>query len=362
MSLTSDFPLISVVIPCYNEESTIAQVLDALYHQTYPRQRMEVIIADGRSTDKSRAIIQSYAETHPDLSIRLIDNPKRTTPAGLNAAIAYAKGTFIVRMDGHSVPPSDYIERLIALQLAGKGDNVGGICKICPRTDTPTAKVIARAWGHPLAVGDSWYRRQDATPMYVDHVLFGTYRREIFARLGGFNEAIPTNEDYEMDVRIRLAGGKIWLDPSIQVVYYPPTTFGGLMKQFFRYGYRKLPTIWKYPSTLRWRQLLPPLYVLSVLVAVLIAPLWKVAGYLALALILPYVAVLIGAGVVDAWRYGKGYYLWALPVAIATIHWAWGLGFLTRLAKALIQGVPPSEIPCFSWAETTDAPVQASTT
>jgi len=361
MGNISETPLVSIVIPCYNEEKTIGQVLDSLYHQTYPRSRMEVIVADGRSTDRSRDIIQAYAEAHPDLRIYLLDNPNRITPSGLNVAIAHAKGEIIVRMDGHSIPPPDYVERLVALQLAGKGDNVGGICKIEPRTDTPVAKAIARAWGHPLAVGDSWYRRQDATPMYVDHVLFGTYRRETFARLGGFNEAIPTNEDYEMDIRIQLSGGKIWLDPRIQVVYYPPATFGGLIRQFFRYGYRKLPTIWKYPSTLRWRQLLPPLYVLSVVGSVAIAPFCRVGAYLLMALLIPYIGALVGAGILDAWRHRKGYYLWGLPIAIAIMHWVWGIGFLIRLGEALIHGVPPSQIPRFQWSEAPQVPSQAST-
>jgi cellulose synthase/poly-beta-1,6-N-acetylglucosamine synthase-like glycosyltransferase len=197
--------------------------------------------------------------------------------------------------------------------------------------------------------------------MYVDHVLFGTYRRETFARLGGFNEAIPTNEDYEMDVRIQLSGGKIWLDPSIQVVYYPPATFGGLIRQFFRYGYRKLPTIWKYPSTLRWRQLLPPLYVLSVVSSVAIAPFWRIGAYLLMALLLPYIGALVGAGFLDAWRQRKGYYLWGLPIAIAIMHWVWGIGFLIRLGKVLIHGVPPSQIPRFQWSEAPQVPSQAST-
>jgi succinoglycan biosynthesis protein ExoA len=361
MGNISKAPLISIVIPCYNEESTIGQVLDSLYHQTYPRSQMEVIVADGRSTDRSRDIIQAYAEAHPDLRIYLLDNPNRTTPSGLNVAIAHAKGELIVRMDGHSIPPPDYVERLVALQLAGKGDNVGGICKIEPRTDTPVAKVIARAWGHPLAVGDSWYRRQDATPMYVDHVLFGTYRRETFGRLGGFNEALLTNEDYEMDARIRLAGGKVWLDPSIQVVYYPPATFRGLIRQYFRYGYWKLLMIWKYPSTLRWRQLLPPLYVLSVVGSVAIAPFWKVGAYLLMALLIPYISALVGAGILDAWRQRKGYYLWGLPVAIAIMHWAWGIGFLVRLGEVLIHGAPPSQIPRFQWSEAPQVPSEVST-
>lgn len=358
MSQKDKLPTVSIIIPCYNEEQTIWGVLESLYHQSYPRELMEVVIADGRSTDRSREVIQAFAEAHPDFRVILVDNPKRITPAGLNATIAHARGEYIVRVDGHCRISSNYVEHLIRLHLEGKGTNVGGILRNRPREDTWMAHVTARVYGHPLAVGDAWYRQENARARYVDHVSFGTFHRSVFMKLGGFNEAIPTNEDYEMNIRIRMAGGKIWLDPSVHIEYYPPKSLAGLMKQFYRYGYRKLPTIWKYPSTLRWRQLLPPLYVLSVISTGILAFFSKWGFYGWLGMVLPYLCTLIGAGIYDALSYRKLYYLWGIPIAIAIVHWSWGIGFWVRLVEALFRGVPPSEIPRFAALERSDEPMK----
>lgn len=341
-------PVVSIIIPCYNEERTIRGVLESLYHQSYPRHLLEVVIADGRSTDKSRDVIQAFAQRHPDLRIKLVDNPKRIIPVALNIAISHATGEYIVRVDGHCSISSNYVEHLIRLHLEGKGTNVGGVLKNRPRENSWIAHITARIYGHPLAVGDAWYRQENSKSRYVDHVSFGTFHRDVFVKLGGFNEALPTNEDYEMNIRIRRAGGKIWLDPSVHIEYYPPATLLGLWKQFFRYGYGKLPTIWKYPSSLRWRQLLPPVYVFGVVTIGILAFFSKWAFYGWLGMVVPYLATLIGAGLYDALRYKKLYYLWGIPMGIGIVHWAWGIGFLVRLVEALFRGVPPSQIPRFS--------------
>lgn len=146
---------VSVIIPCFNEESTIGLVLDALFKQTFPRVQLEVIIADGLSTDSTREIISDFQMYHPDLSLKIVDNVSRTIPSGLNLAVRNSSGKYIIRLDAHSIPDYTYIENCVDLLEAGAGDNVGGMWIIKPAGENWQAKSIAEAAGHPLAVGDA---------------------------------------------------------------------------------------------------------------------------------------------------------------------------------------------------------------
>src|SRR5512135_1332672 len=125
-------PLISIIVPCYNEQETIGSLLGAILAQSYPRQHMEVVIADGRSQDHTRDVISDFREAHPDLALRVVDNPQRTIPSGLNLAISEARGEIIVRLDAHSVPFPEYVEKCVAGIEQGKGSSVGGIWNIQP--------------------------------------------------------------------------------------------------------------------------------------------------------------------------------------------------------------------------------------
>lgn len=149
---------VSVIVPCYNEEDSITELLQAVYDQTYPRQELEVIISDGMSTDGTRAAIQSFSTGNPDLVIRVIDNQTQTIPAGLNKAILAASGEYIVRLDAHSNPDPEYISLSIQALEKGLGENVGGVISIQAADQSWIARSIAIAAGHPLGVGDAKYR------------------------------------------------------------------------------------------------------------------------------------------------------------------------------------------------------------
>ncbi|MCX7608581.1 MAG: glycosyltransferase, partial [Anaerolineales bacterium] len=149
------FPLVSIIIPCYNEEKTIRSLLEAIYRQTYPLEHLEVIIADGLSTDATRQVIGDFARTHSKLSLTVVDNPKRHIPAALNAALRQSKGEVIVRLDAHSMPYPDYVERCVAALEANLGENVGGVWEIRPGASTWIGHAIAAAAAHPLGVGDA---------------------------------------------------------------------------------------------------------------------------------------------------------------------------------------------------------------
>lgn len=328
---------VTVIVPCFNEEKTIRMLLDALSRQTYPLSQMEVIIADGMSEDKTRRIIEDFSQSGTKLQVRVIDNPKRVIPAGLNRAIEAANGEYIIRLDAHSVPHPEYVARSVANLERRLGDNVGGVWKIVPGGGSRMAKAIAAAAAHPLGVGDAKYRYAD-TPGVVDTVPFGAFRRDYLMELGGYDESLHTNEDYELNTRIRLSGGKLWLDPNIQVQYYSRANLGELARQYFRYGYWKVHMLRRYPGSLRWRQALPPAFVLF-LVVLLAASVWlPVARWLLLGVLVFYSLILLLSGLDIGLQNKKPYMLFMVPLAIAVMHFSWGSAFLWNLLKQLISG------------------------
>ena len=335
-------PSVSIIIPCYNEQDTICKLLEAIYAQSYARIDLEVVIADGMSTDGTRSEIAAFADTHPDLHICVVDNPRRIIPAALNCALAEAQGEIIVRMDAHSMPHPDYIERSVSDLEAGLGENVGGVWEIHPGKATGMAQSIALAASHPLGVGDAHYRHAEKAAE-VDTVPFGAFKRELLAMVGFFDETLLTNEDYEFNTRIRKSGGKIWLDPSIRSVYFARPTLAALAKQYARYGFWKWRMLRRYPETLRWRQGLPPLFVLSLLAGVVLAVFLPIFRILLAAESLVYILVLVAAGFQAALRQKNIRLLIGLPLAIATMHIAWGSGFLWSIIRGVFTHRKPKE-------------------
>lgn len=327
-------PVVSICIPCYNEEKTIRKVLEALARQTYPLSKMEVVIADGMSKDATREKIDEFRQSGSPLEVRVVDNPKRIIPAALNTAIDAARGEYIIRLDAHSIPHPEYVARSVAGLEQHLGDNVGGIWKIVPHENSWMANSIAAAAAHPLGVGDAKYRYAD-TPGEADTVPFGAFRKAYFQSLGGFDESLLTNEDYELNTRIRKAGGRLWLDPSIQVQYYSRSTLRDLARQYWRYGYWKVKMLQRYPGSLRWRQALPPLFVLG-LVVLLLTAVWLPAARWALAaVVVLYSGALVVSGLDVVLEQRKYSLLLGVPVAIAVMHFSWGSAFLWSFISGL---------------------------
>ena len=329
-------PKVSIIVPCYNEQSTIRLLLEALCEQTYPRADMEVIVADGLSTDGTRRAIAAFQQDVPDLRVQVVDNPQRHIPSALNHAIEAARGEIVVRLDGHSKPYPDYVANCIAAHQAGRGDNVGGVWEIRPGADTWIAKSIAVAAAHPLGVGDALYRHARHAAE-VDTVPFGSFRRTLIERLGPFDESLLTNEDYEFNARVRKSGGKIWLDPSIRSVYFARSTLPELIRQYWRYGFWKWRMLRRYPETLRWRQALPPLFVLSLIGQIVLSIFFPFVGILLITELLLYFSIMLLAGFRLALQEQKAYLVPGLPLAIFAMHSAWGSGFLWSMLSSSIQ-------------------------
>ena len=320
-------PTASIIVPCYNEQATIRLLLEAIYVQTYPRQEIEVLISDGQSSDGTRQVIQAYQDEYPDLSIRVLDNPQQSIPSALNIAIRAAKGEYIIRMDAHSKPYPDYVERCIRALEFGKGDNVGGVWEIQPGGTGGLAGSIAVAAAHPLGVGDAHYR-VGGEAKAVDTVPFGSYRRSYAMQIGMYDESLLTNEDYEFNTRIRSAGGTVWFDPSIRSIYYSRGNILALANQYFRYGYWKGKMLRRYPGTVRWRQLLPPLFAASLFVFSVVGLFIPVFRWILLFEVGIYLLVLMAVGLSLALKKADLSLIIGFPLAVATMHVSWGCALL----------------------------------
>ena len=330
-------PRVTLIIPCYNELKTIGSLLQAIRLNNYDQSNLEIVVADGMSTDGTRDAIRDYAFQHPELSIRLIDNPQRIIPAALNTAIDAAEGEVIIRLDAHSAPRPDYIERCLNVLEETGAANVGGVWEIQPGAETWMARAIAAAASHPLGAGDARYRIS-GEPGPVDTVPFGAYRKEWLERVGPFNEDLLTNEDYEYNVRLRKTGGVVWFDPSIRSIYFARPDLHSLARQYWRYGYWKVCMLQRHPGTLRWRQALPPVYVLfTAILAALAFP--SLLARLLLAVQLgAYLSITALVGLVESIRREDMGLILGFPPAIWAMHFSWGGGFLWSALKFGLGG------------------------
>jgi glycosyltransferase involved in cell wall biosynthesis len=320
-------PRVSVVIPCFNERKTIARVLQAVHDQTHPLDDLEVIVADGMSDDGTRDLVAEFAHAHPRLEVRIVDNPARSIPAALNRAIRSARGSVVLRIDAHALPYPDYVARsLAALERTGAA-NAGGLWEIRPAEPTWIARSIAAAAGHPLGAGDARYRTAGREGE-ADTVPFGAFRREWLERVGLFDEGLLTNEDYELNTRLRKAGGKVWFDPSIRTVYFARPDLRALARQYWRYGFWKSRMLRRNVGTLRWRQALPPLFVFSTMALVIAGFPWRPAWALLGVQWAVYGLVTLGIGAVQAIARRDLPLTLGFPLAIWTMHLSWGAAFL----------------------------------
>ncbi|MCI0439956.1 MAG: glycosyltransferase family 2 protein [Chloroflexi bacterium] len=321
----SELPLVTVVMPVRNEERFIAECLNSVIANDYPRDRLEVLVVDGMSADATREIVEGLARDNS--FIRLLHNPARIVPAALNKGIREAWGEVIVRMDGHTVYASDYIRQCVeALQRSGAA-SVGGVQRAVGTGYL--SKAISLAVTTPFGIGDAQYRFAERET-WVDTVFLGTWRKSTLEAVGGFNEGWAANEDYELNYRIRKHTGKgILLSPSIRCYYHVRSTLKGLAKQYFRYGFWKVRTLREHPESLRWRQLAPPAFVAALAISLGLIPL---AGWLSAVIPSLYLAEVLIVSTRLALRNGLRY-LFALPVVFPTVHVSWGAGFLYGLLR-----------------------------
>jgi glycosyltransferase involved in cell wall biosynthesis len=247
-------PFVSVIIPMRNEARFIKACLHTLLEQDYPSERVEIIVANGMSKDGSREIVERFAKTHAN--VKLIDNPEGIVPPGLNAAIRIAKGEYILRADAHAEYGNDYISQCIGhLQTTG-ADNVGGPLITLPGGSNLMARTVAAMTAHPFVVGGSRFRCS-MKEEYADGAYFGAFPRDVFERIGFFNETLVRNQDVEFNSRILHYGGKIFKTPKIVVRYYNQRTLRGLLRQAFQNGMWNVLTLIANPWSFKIRHFAP---------------------------------------------------------------------------------------------------------
>ena len=321
-------PFVSIVIPCFNEERFIGQVIERLASQ-YDDEHFEIVVVDGGSTDGTRAVVADYAARHPRVSVRLVDNPARHIPVALNLGIASARGEIIARMDAHSLPSENYVRRCVELLQTGEGEVVGMPWQIQAGADTATARAVALAVAHPFGIGDAQYRlAQTGAPRAVDTVPFGVFRKSLWQKLGGFNEKLLANEDYDFNYRVRLSGGRVVLDTLAHSVYFARATFDDLVRQYFRYGRWKAQMLKLHPRSMRLRHAVAPAFVASLAVLLLATPWLSAARWLLLVAAITYLLPAVAFAVTLSRKARGGVGVAArIVAAFFMIHCAWGAGF-----------------------------------
>jgi glycosyltransferase involved in cell wall biosynthesis len=331
--------LVSIIIPCYNEEKTIGTVLDALANQSYPLERLEVLVIDGKSADCTCEKVIEFENCHPRLNVHLVQNPRRVIPVALNIGIAKCRGDFILRMDAHAVPAHDYVEKCVALLQADVADNVGGCWHIAISGKSARAQAIARAVGHPFGIGNALYRYAKRAA-YVDTVPFGAFKRSTFNKYGLYDESLLVNEDYDLNYRIRRGGGKVYLSPDINSTYHARESLHALAKQYFRYGWWKIKMLRKYPEAIRWRQVVPPAFVAALIGTGFGSFFTPVFTLLCLGLLSSYLlmCLIVTAHVIVRRKCSPLIGVW-LPIVFIAIHLTWGSGFWASLLNELLMAV-----------------------
>jgi glycosyltransferase involved in cell wall biosynthesis len=325
-------PRVSIVIPCRNEADYIEPCLDSILAGEYPQDLIEILVADGRSTDGTRNLLERYSAKHP--MVILLDNPEGTTPAALNAGIRAASGDIIVRMDAHVWYPPDYIPHLVrGLQESG-ADNVGGVLHTVPAAETPVARAIALGMSHRFGVGNSHFRVGVSQAREVDTVAFGCFRRELFTRVGLFDEELIRNQDDEFNFRLITRGGRVVLLPDVSCRYVARRSLRQLARMYYQYGYFKPLVARKVGRVMTVRQLIPALLVATV-AGLAIASLWSSWAIGSLLLLISLYLALVLAFSVTGLAQGVRCAL-ALTAVFPTLHFSYGVGFILGIRDHLL--------------------------
>jgi glycosyltransferase involved in cell wall biosynthesis len=322
-----ELPFVSVIVPCREEREWIAPCLASILASDYPAARMEVVVADGMSMDGTREAVEAYAAR--DSRIRLIDNPERITPAALNRAIERARGEIIARVDAHATIAPEYLRRAVGYLNSTGADNVGGTMHTVARDSGWFAKSIRLALTHWFGVGNSRFRTGAETPQWVDTVFGGCWRRQVFERVGKFNEKLERSQDMEFNVRLRRAGGRILLAPDLETRYYARTNLRAFLRHNWTNGvWAVLPFAYSEVVPVRPRHLAPLVFVTALAAAMAgVAGGWLPAWVL-VAVAGPYLIVNLAVSAALAFKERAAKLMLLAPVAFGGLHLVYGAGSL----------------------------------
>ena len=325
---------VSVVVPCRNEKDHIESALKSILAQEPPPGDFEVIVADGMSTDGTREILERIA--CDDLRLKIIDNPEVKTPCGMNAGIRHAEGQYIAIMGAHCRYALDYLKCSMEVSSETGADNVGGSMMSVGKS--ALQRLIAIAHHSAFAVGGArWHDVNYEGP--ADTVFGGFYRREVFDRIGFFDEELVRNQDDEFNLRLTRAGGRIWHSPRVRSWYTPRSSLKALFRQYAQYGYWKVRVIQKHKVPASIRHLVPGGFVLLLSALLLAGIVWPLALWVLVALLAAYLGCNIAAVLLTP---QKGWACFVLPFVFATYHFGYGLGFLHGVLDFVVLRRGPS--------------------
>ena len=326
--------IVSVICPIYNEEKYIEKCIESVLGQDYPQDRIEVLFVDGMSTDRTRDIVKEYSEKYPH--IRLVDNPLQTVTHAMIRSIETAKGDIIVRLDGHTEYPSDYISSSVHyLETLPKAENVGGICITLPCNESNTAYAIATALSHPFGMGNSLFRIGAKDIHKVDTVPFGCFHKSLFERIGKYDTELTRNEDDELNGRIIKSGGYIYLVPTIKTKYYSRDKVSKVRRMFYQYGLYKPLVNKKLGSPATARQFVPLLFLLGIVLGGILSAFSIYIMYIYFAVLALYLAIGLFIGCKYAVKYRRPMLTLLMPYVFANVHLSYGYGYLRGIYKIL---------------------------
>ncbi|MBE0536474.1 MAG: glycosyltransferase family 2 protein [Phycisphaerae bacterium] len=319
----SQLPFVSILAPCRNEVEYVERAVNSILQSDYPADRMEILVLDGMSDDGTRNIVARMAEQ--DERVRMLDNPQEIVPTAMNIGIRASRGDYVVRIDCHTLFSYDYISKCIEVSQRTCADNVGGYCMTCAGAETGVARAIAAATSCPFGVGNSAFRLT-GPEKEVDTVPFGTYRKEIFNKVGLYDERLVRNQDIELNSRIRRAGGRIIISPEIKLSYFNRASYRGLWQQSFNNGLWNLYTVYFVGGGLSLRHFVPMLFVSGLLCLIPLALCFHPLAWLLAADVALYACAAAFSAAQCARRRPVNTLL--VMVSFAVLHIAYGLGSL----------------------------------
>ncbi len=317
-------PLISVIIPCRNEEKYISKTILSLLNQKGIEDDLEILVVDGMSDDKTREIISKIQNEYSNL--RLIENKQKVTPVAMNLGIRAAKGMYIAIMGAHSEYEPDYLYHCI--KNFEKNPEIG--CTggtIISEAETNFGKATAIAMSHPIGVGNAKHRYPDYEG-YAEGACFPVFKKSVFNKIGMYDENLVRNQDDELNLRLTKNGLKVFLSPKAKSTYYVRETPGKLFKQYFDYGYWRVAVLKKHRMPASFRQLVPILFVLSILSLIIISPFIPVGPFLT-SFILPIIYIVVLLFFTFRVIFKNGFRIGIyFPLSVIILHFSYAFGFI----------------------------------
>ena len=327
-----ELPKVSVIIPARNEENFIKKCIESFLTCDYPKELIEVIVVDGMSDDRTREIVTEISGR--DDRVLLVDNERKITPVAMNLGIKASKGDYIFFSGAHSEMPSDYISKCIKHAIESGADNVGGVMKTEPRVKSAVGIAISKVLSSPLGVGGAKFRTGVSKPTEVDTVPFGCYKREVFDRIGYFNEKLVRNQDIELNLRLKRAGGKIVLFPDIELTYYSRSTFKELWKNNFGNGFWVIAGAKDAALPFSKRHLVPLFFTVFLTLGLLISPMSSIWSMVFLSVVSLYFILISLSSTKHAIEERSLPVFFASILVYIVLHISYGLGSLWGLANS----------------------------